>query len=63
MVARVSPNCIKMELIRAISSGLFPSAMQQARVDTERANSQDCKTGYLLVVIFNRSVICLSIVS
>lgn len=51
MVVNVSPNCMNMELIRAISSGLLPSAMQQARVDMERASSQDCKTNYLLVVI------------
>lgn len=51
MVANVSPNCMNMELIRAISSGLLPSAMQQASVDTERASSQDCKTNHLLVVI------------
>ena len=48
---QVSPNCINMELIRAISSGLLPSAMQQASVETERASSQDCKTNHLLVVI------------
>ena len=42
MVANVSPSCMKMELISAISSGLLPSAMQHAKVDTERASSQDC---------------------
>ncbi len=55
MVVSVSPNCIKMELIRAISSRLLPSAMQQARVDMERASSQDCKTDYLLVFISDRA--------
>lgn len=41
MVDRVSPSCMKMELIRAISSAVFPSAMQQAMALMDRANSQD----------------------
>ena len=47
MVDRVSPSCMKMELIRAISSADFPSAMQQAREEIKIANSQEFMTSPL----------------
>ena len=59
IVDRVSPSCMKMELMRAISSGLFPSAMQQARADMETANSQDFMMDYHLETIYlNFRAIC-----
>lgn len=40
-MARESPICIKMELIRAISSGDLPSAIQQARAEIVTVSSQE----------------------
>ena len=42
IVASVSPSCERIDARSAISSALFPSAMQQARLDMEITNSQDC---------------------
>lgn len=41
IVVRVSPNCIKIELIRAISSVDLSSAIQHAIADISAANSHD----------------------